>query len=204
VNSREFVQLFNDYPVLKELEQELIAGKTRTNLLGAIGSFKPIVFNHLHNHLNTSILVCCKDSEHAEYVYSDIENLTEDNNTYLWKDSFRKTFDLNTADAHKIQVNASVLDAFSNSDKPVIVVTHPAALAEKIIDESDFEKSKLIFKVGEKVDLDFLIEVLNEYAFYREDFVYEPGQFSIRGGIIDLYSFASELPVRLVLRWTRY
>jgi transcription-repair coupling factor (superfamily II helicase) len=199
VNSREFVQLFNDYPVLKELEQELIAGKTRTNLLGAIGSFKPIVFNHLHNHLNTSILVCCKDSEHAEYVYSDIENLTEDNNTYLWKDSFRKTFDLNTADAHKIQVNASVLDAFSNSDKPVIVVTHPAALAEKIIDESDFEKSKLIFKVGEKVDLDFLIEVLNEYAFYREDFVYEPGQFSIRGGIIDLYSFASELPVRLVL-----
>ncbi|MGB0850356.1 MAG: transcription-repair coupling factor, partial [Bacteroidia bacterium] len=73
------------------------------------------------------------------------------------------------------------------------------AIVEKIIQQEVLEKSKLAFKVGDEVDLDFLIEVLNEYAFYREDFVYEPGQFSIRGGIIDLYSYANDLPFRLEL-----
>jgi transcription-repair coupling factor (superfamily II helicase) len=118
---------------------------------------------------------------------------------YLWKDSFRRSWDLGTQEASKIQSKASVLDQISNTEDALIVVTYPEALAEKIIQQSTFEKSKLVFKIGEEVDLDFLIEVLNEYAFYREDFVYEPGHFSIRGGIIDLYSFASELPVRLEL-----
>ena len=199
MNSREFVQLFNDYPNLKELEQELIAGKTRFGIQGAIGSFKSVVFNQLHHRLKRSILICCNNAEEAEYVYGDIESLSEDSSAFLWKDSFRKSFDLGSADATRIQMNASVLDAITNFSDSVIIVTHPEALAEKIIDETDFEKSKLAFKVGEQVDLDFLIEVLNEYAFYREDFVYEPGQFSIRGGIIDLYSFAAELPFRLEL-----
>ena len=199
MNSREFVQLFNEYPAILELERELIAGKTRFGIQGAIGSFRSILFSHLYKHLNRSILICCKDFEQAEYTYADIEAFTDHNYVFLWRDSFRKSFDLSVPEATKIQSNASVLDSISDLDAPKIIVTYPEALLEKIIKQEDFEKSKLIFRIGEEVDLDFLIEVLNEYAFYREDFVYQPGQFSIRGGIIDLYSFASDLPFRLEL-----
>jgi transcription-repair coupling factor (superfamily II helicase) len=199
VNTREFVQLFNEYPILQELEREVIAGKTRFGFPNAIGSFKSILISHLFVHTNRSILVCCNDLEEAEYFYSDLLVFTDTSHLFIWKDSFRKTFDITTPESTKIQANASVLDHLSDLDSAKIIVTYPEALIERIIEQDDFEKSKLVFKVGEEVDLDFLIEVLNEYHFYREDFVYEPGQFSIRGGIIDLYSFANELPVRLEL-----
>ncbi len=176
-----------------------MAGKTRLGVIGSIGSFKSIVVSHIHKHSNRSVLVLCNDAEQAEYVYADLQVFTDHNYVFLWNDSFRKSFDISTSEAIKIQANASVLDHLSDMEKPKIVVTHSSAIIEKIIEQQDFEKSKLVFKIGEEVDLDFLIEVLNEYAFYREDFVYEPGQFSIRGGIIDLYSFASDLPFRLEL-----
>jgi len=199
VNSREFAQHFNEYPPLKELEREIIAGKTRFGAPNAIGSFKSVLLSHLFTHTKRSVLVCCNDLEEAEYYYSDLLVFTDTEHIFLWKDSFRKTFDISAPESTKIQANASVLDHLSDLETPKIVITYPEALAERIIEQEDFEKSKLIFKVGEEVDLDFLIEVLNEYHFFREDFVYEPGQFSIRGGIIDLYSFASELPFRLEL-----
>ncbi len=199
MNSREFVQLFNEYPIFSELEQELIAGKTRIGISGSIGSHKALLFNHLFSRLNKSIIVVCDDEEKAEYLYADICVFTDHNYVFLWRDSFRKSFNLTSSDASKLQANASVLDHLADLDKPKIVVTYPEAIAEKIIKQEDFERSKLVFKVGEEVDLDFLIEVLNEYGFYREDFVYEPGQFSIRGGIIDLFSYASDFPFRLEL-----
>lgn len=198
MNTREFSQLFNEYPLLLELEQEILGGKTRIGVQQAIGSFKSILISHLKARLGRSVLVVCRDQEEAEYVYADLD-VFSDNQIYLWKDSFRKSFDMTVTESMKIQSNASVLDAISDSDDAKILVTYPEALLEKIIKQETFEKSKLTFKIGEEVDLDFLIEVLNEYAFYREDFVYEPGQFSIRGGIIDLYSYANELPVRLEL-----
>ncbi len=199
MNSREFVQLFNEYPTLQELEREILSGKTRLGVQQAIGSFKPLLFSHLQKHTDRSLLIICKNQEEAEYLHTDLEVFTDHNYVFLWKDSFRRSFDMTVPESTKIQAKASVLDAISGSDKNKIVLSYPEAIVEKIIKQDAFEKSKLTFKIGEEVDLDFLIEVLNEYAFFREDFVYEPGQFSIRGGIIDLFSYASELPFRLEL-----
>ena len=199
MNSREFVQLFNDYPILHELEQELFAGKTRFGIQNSIGSAKSILFAHLQKHTERSVLVLANNQEQAEYIHADLQVFTDHNYVFLWKDSYRRSFDVTLSESTKIQSKASVLDALADLDQPKIVVTYPEAFAEKIIQQAVFQKSKLTFKIGEEVDLDFLIEVLNEYAFYREDFVYEPGQFSIRGGIIDLFSYASELPFRLEL-----
>lgn len=199
MNSREFVQIFNEYPILQELEREITAGKTRFGIQNSIGSFKSILFAHLQKHTERSVLILCNDQEQAEYVYSDLQVFTDHNYVFLWKDSFRRSFDLSIPISTKIQSKASVLDALSDLDKPKIVVTYPEAFVEKIVKQEVFQKSKITFKIGEEVDLDFLIEVLNEYAFYREDFVYEPGQFSIRGGILDLFSYASDLPFRLEL-----
>ena len=199
MNSREFVQLFNENPIFQELEQEISAGKSRFGVQNCIGSAKSLLFAHLQEHIERSVLVVCNNQEDAEYVYADLQLFTDHNYVFLWKDSFRRNFDMGVPESTKIQSKASVLDALSDLDQAKIVVSYPEALLEKIITQDTFQKTKLTFKIGEEVDLDFLIEVLNEYTFYREDFVYEPGQFSIRGGIIDLFSYASELPFRLEL-----
>lgn len=199
MNSRDFFQLFNEHPALIDLEGELMSGKTRLAIQGAIGSFNSIVVSKLTAHRKNSSLVLCRDLEEAEHFYADLQVFNDASTVFLWKDSFRRPFDLDRPEATKIQSKASVLDALTDNEKAVIVVSYPEALCEQIIEEEDLKKSKLIFKVGETIDLDFLIEVLNEYHFEREDFVYEAGQFAIRGGIIDLFSFANELPVRLEL-----
>ena len=199
MNSQEFAHLFDKHPILNQLENEVLAGKTRIGIQNCIGSAKSITLAYLLKNSQRSQLIICDDIEQAENMYSDMEVLADHNMVFLWKDSFRKSFNLTNSDNNKIQSNANVLEAISDIEHPKIVVTYPEAISEKIINQDQLKKSKLIFKVGEEIDLDFLIELLNEYHFYREDFVYEAGQFSIRGGIIDLFSYANDLPIRLEL-----
>ena len=78
-----------------------------------------------------------------------------------------------------------------------IVVTYPEAMAEKVIDRSALEKNTLEISLDDKLSIDFINEFLMEYDFDRVDFVYEPGQFSIRGGIVDIFSFSHDLPYRV-------
>ena len=199
MNSQEFAHLFDKHPVLNQLENEVLAGKTRIGIQNCIGSAKSITLAYLLKNSQRSQLIICDDLEQAENMYSDMEVFADHNIVFLWKDSFRKSFNHKNSDNNKIQSNANVLEAILDIEHPKIVVTYPEAISEKIINQDQLKKSKLTFKVGEEIDLDFLIELLNEYHFYREDFVYEPGQFSIRGGIIDLFSYASDLPIRLEL-----
>ena len=94
MNSKEFVHLFDKHSVLKELEDEIIAGKTRFGIQNCIGSSKSIVLTQLLKSTNRSQLILCDDIEHAENMYSDIEVFTDHNYVFLWKDSFRKSFNL--------------------------------------------------------------------------------------------------------------
>ena len=80
-----------------------------------------------------------------------------------------------------------------------MVVTYPEALMEKVVSQAGLQKHILHFKKGDNLDLDFVIELLTELNFDRTDFVYEPGQFSIRGGIVDIFSFGNDLPYRVEL-----
>jgi len=80
-----------------------------------------------------------------------------------------------------------------------IIITYPEALFEKVVSPEVLAQSRIEIAVAEKLDADFVIQVLVEYGFERTDFVYEPGQFSIRGGIVDLFSFGNELPYRIEL-----
>ena len=146
MNSREFVQLFNEYPIFQELEREISAGKSRFGVQTCIGSAKSLLFAHLQKHTERSVLVVCNNQEDAEYVYADLQLFTDHNYVFLWKDSFRRNFDMAVPESTKIQSKASVLDALSDLDKPKIVVSYPEALLEKIISQDTFQKTKLTFK----------------------------------------------------------
>eukprot|EP01132_Coremiostelium_polycephalum_P011464 gene11464-14046_t len=109
-----------------------------------------------------------------------------------------KAFDFTQIDTANVLGRAEVLNELNhNSEYGKIVVTYPEALAEKVIDRSVLEKNTLEIGVNTKLGIDFINEFLIDYDFERTDFVYEPGQFSIRGGIVDIFSFSHDLPYRI-------
>ncbi len=137
------------------------------------------------------------DREEAAYFQSDLENMLE-REILLFPSSYRKSFDFTQSDSSNILQRAEVLNEL-NHDKETgrLIVTYPEALAEKVIDREQLEKNTLEIATGNKLDIEFINEFLVEYDFERVDFVYEPGQFSVRGGIVDIFSFSHDFPYRV-------
>src|SRR5690554_5351272 len=137
------------------------------------------------------------DHEEASYFLSDMENIL-DGNLLFFPSSFRKAFDFTQLDSAQVLQRAETLNALNHSSEyPKLVVTYPEALAEKVINRSELDKNTLKITQDTQIDIDFINEFLIEYDFERVDFVYEPGQFAIRGGIVDIFSFSNDLPYRI-------
>lgn len=94
-------------------------------------------------------------------------------------------------------MRTEVINQLNSSKTPKVIVAYAAALSEKVIKKEEFGKFSHTIKVGEQLDFDFIDELLNHYKFNRTDFVSEPGEFSVRGGIIDVFSYAYEFPFRI-------
>lgn len=109
-------------------------------------------------------------------------------------DSFKRPGDLQQMDTGNVLLRTEVLSKINAHHIQPIVVSYPEAVYEKVPDLDSLFQHKIEIKIGELLDLDFIIEILLDYGFEREDFVYEPGQFSIRGSIIDIYSYGNEMP----------
>ena len=139
-----------------------------------------------------------RDKENAAYVLNNINNIGEVKAHFL-PDSFKRPDFFEELDGNnpveRTECSAYIL---SESNKKIIV-TYPQALFEKIVNPEVLEKNKMDIRVGNTLDIDTLIELLVSYGFLRTDFVYEPGNFSIRGGIIDLFNFGHEWPFRIEL-----
>jgi transcription-repair coupling factor (superfamily II helicase) len=118
---------------------------------------------------------------------------------FFLPDSFKRPTHFEEINKPNILERTEVVSALYDKAGSTVIVTYPEALFEKVVNPAELEKTRLSFSKGEKLDRDFIVEVLLEYGFSREEFVYEPGQFSIRGGIIDIYSFGNELPYRIEL-----
>lgn len=137
------------------------------------------------------------DREEAAYFQSDLENLF-DREIILFPSSFRKPFDFTQPDSANVLQRAEALNELMHAEEfGKLVVTYPEALAERVINRESLEKNTLEIATGNKLSIEFINEFLIEYEFERVDFVYEPGQFSIRGGIVDIFSFSSDLPFRI-------
>ena len=111
--------------------------------------------------------------------------------------SYRKPYATETLDNANVLSRATVLNALSNSKKTQFVVTYPQALFEKVVSKATLRKHTLEIVKGSQLSIDFVNEVLFDYNFERVDFVAQPGEFSVRGGIIDVFSFANQHPYRI-------
>lgn len=140
------------------------------------------------------------DAEEAIYFSNDLQNLLPDEEVLYFPSSYKKPFEFTSVENANVLQRAETLSTLNErKNKGAIMVTHPGALTEKVINKKSLVENTYVARVGEDIDQSFIRELLLEYGFEPSDFVYEAGQFAIRGGIIDIYSYANELPFRIEL-----
>ena len=178
----------------------------KIHLNGLSGSSKAFAVASVYSSLGCSHLVVMPDKESAAYLLNDIENILGEQDVKFFKksvlffpSSYKHPRNFEKIDNTAVLLRTEVLSKLQKKNKKLIVVTYPEALLEKVIKQSFFEKNTLKIQVAEKLSVDFISEMLFEYQFEHVDFVVEPGQFAVRGGIIDVYSFSNENPYRIEL-----
>ena len=165
-----------------------------TNLEGSSLSFVIVEAFKKSQH---PFLLIFDDKEEAAYYLNDLEQLLGDKNVLFFPGSYRRPYQIDETDNANVLLRSEVLNRINSQKKPAIIVTYPTALFEKVVTKKELEKNTLKIAVGESLSLDFVNEVLFEYKFKRVDFVTEPGDFSVRGGIIDVFSFSNDEPYRI-------
>ncbi|MCC7302316.1 MAG: transcription-repair coupling factor [Bacteroidia bacterium] len=188
-------ELFGSHPKTAEILKAAGDSFFKIGLKGLTGSSPAFLVHSLFPHLRRTLIVVIPDREEAAYFMNDLANL---GSTVFWfPPSFRKPYEIEeTANANVIH-RAEVLEKISHSAQPVLVVTTPEGLAEKVIRRQELSRNTLTIKKGEKLSVEFVSQALNEYGFQRVDYVTEPGTYSLRGGITDIWSFSSDLPLRV-------
>lgn len=178
--------------------------KQRLVMKGLMGSSASVTTAAMHKLVPSVHLVVLSDKENAVYFCNDLENLLGDTDenfhrrrVLFYPTSYKKPYEPEKTDNSNVLMRTEVLKRISTRAKETIVVTYPEALTEKVVNRRYLEKSTLKLKRGETVDLDFIYDLLDEYGFVRTDFVVEPGQFTLRGGIIDVFSFTNDNPYRI-------
>ena len=144
---------------------------------------------------NTQVLVM-NDADEAAYLYNDLKQILSIDEVLFFPSSFKRAIKLSQLDAANEILRTEVLNRLANTSTPIVVVTYPESLMQKVVSASSMQNRMLRMHVGESLSIDFVVEMLLEYGFERVDFVYEPGQFSVRGSIVDIFSYANELPYR--------
>ncbi|HLS97006.1 MAG TPA: transcription-repair coupling factor [Sphingobacterium sp.] len=169
----------------------------KIQLKGLIGSSDAVVAAAAYKLQERPFVFILPTHEDASYFLSDLESLL-DKQVLFFPSSFRKPFEFTQTDATHVLQRAETLSALNHaSELPKMVVTYPEAIAEKVINREDLDKNTLPITQHSKLSIEFINEFLYEYDFERVDFVYKPGQFAIRGGIVDIFSFSNDLPYRI-------
>lgn len=205
VGIQEILEQFSQSSSVTTVVEALRKGKVTLQLKGLIGSADAMVALACHSKHPAPGLFILPDHEEASYFLADLENLLN-KPVLFFPSSHRKPFDFTQSDSAHVLQRAETLSALNKNtvaqtskdwSQIPLVVTYPEALAEKVISREDLSKNTLTITRESKLDIPFINEFLIEYDFERTDFVYEPGQFAVRGGIVDIFSYSNDLPYRI-------
>jgi len=202
VNLQVLLGLYQNDIRLKNLAADLSLPQQPTtvymdNLRGAAMSFVATAIWQLSDVNHMFIL---NDKEEAAYFHNDLEHLTKALDICYYPDSFKKTGSFNELNSSHVMLRTEALTKFSSHKvHKKVLVTYPEALFEKVVNPKTLSGNMIGIRVGETLAVDALMEQFVGLGFKREDFVYEPGQFAMRGGILDIYSFGNEHPYRIEL-----
>ena len=179
--------------IITEIQQE----RNHLQLRNLVGSSLSFAISEAFKKSDTPYLLIFNDKEEAAYYLNDLEQLLGDKNVLFYPGSYRRPYQIEETDNANVLLRSEVLNRINSRKKPAIIVTYTTALFEKVVTKKELEKNTLKITLGENLSLDFVNEILFEYKFRRVDFVTEPGDFSVRGGIIDVFSFSNNEPYRI-------
>jgi transcription-repair coupling factor (superfamily II helicase) len=166
-------------------------------MTGLVGSSLSFVMHSLFKKADLPFLILFNNKEDAAYYLNDLEQLINTEDVLFYPSSYRRPYQIEETDNANVLLRAEVLNRINSRKKPAIIVSYAEAIFEKVVTRKELEKNTLKLSLEDKFSIDFINETLFEYNFKRVDFVTEPGEFSVRGGIIDVFSFSNDNPYRI-------
>ncbi|RPD40128.1 transcription-repair coupling factor [Chitinophaga barathri] len=201
MNLQGVLQLYERDPRLKSLADGIILPRPGYfHLTGLTGSAAAFVASATWNATDLNHLFILNDKEEAAYFHNDLEQLTQALDIFYFPDSFKKTGQFQEYNSsHSMLRTEALMKLTGGNVHKKVLVTYPEALYEKVAGNTAYNANMVNVKVGENLRVDALLEKLVGWGFEHSDFVYGPGQYAVRGGILDIYSFGNEKPYRMEL-----
>jgi len=198
MKGNEIINLYDEHPVLSRLtEASGIQDIRRLGAIGLSGSSKAIALADAFSKTQVTHLVILPEKEDAAYFYNDLVSLAGDESVFFFPSTYKRSVQYEQTEPANIVLRTEVLNHLASGKRKGVIVTYPESLMEKVISRSNLKKNTFNISKGDRLSPDFLEEMLQEYNFGRVDFVYEPGQYSIRGSITDVFSYSADLPYRI-------
>jgi len=197
LSKQEIVNRYQESVKVKQVLNQIQKDKNQIQITNLVGSSMSFVISETFKKDDKSYLLIFNDKEEAAYHLNDLEQLLTQKRVLFYPGSYRRPYQIEETDNANVLMRSEVLNRINSRKKPTIIVSYPEALFEKVVTKKDLERNTLKLSVSESVSLDFVNEILFEYNFNRVDFVTEPGDFSVRGGIIDVFSFSNDEPFRI-------
>jgi transcription-repair coupling factor (superfamily II helicase) len=201
VQTQRFVELYTSDSLIHTLASQVKNNPGEfVQIKGLVGSLDAVIASALYQiHAQNHVFVM-GDKEEAAYFHNDLQNINQKLEVLLFPTSYKKPYQLEETENANVLMRAEILNRINNPvGKGELIVTYPDALSEKVINKRSLQQNTFAVKIGDKLDTQFMSELLISYDFDKTDFVYEAGQFAIRGGIVDIFSYAHEMPYRVEL-----
>ncbi len=200
MRAADFISLYKADSLVQNLAEGIRTSSSETIWLkGLTGSLDATIIAAVCKGIRASHLVVLQDKEEAAFFSNDIQNLLGEKEVFLFPMSYKRPYEYDETENANVLMRAEALNHLTAHPESQIIITYPEALSEKVITKKSLASNTFVVKTKEKLDREFLEEFLHSYDFEKTDFVYEAGQFAVRGGIIDVFSFAHELPYRIEL-----
>lgn len=172
------------------------------HLSGLQGSASQFVFSAVYANENLrqfNHLIILRDAEEAAYFQNSLENLTKALDIFYFPSSFKNKKNYRLLNSSHVMLRTEALTRILAGGNKKVLVTYPEAIFEKVVLSKTLSENIISLKQADVIDLNAILEKFVGYGFVRTDFVYEPGQFALRGGILDIYSYGNEKPYRIEL-----
>ncbi len=215
----DLAQKYESNARVSSIAAQLKNDKAKVHLRGVVGSANALVARAVIGQLQLHHVFILPDKEEAAYFLNDLENLSgitkgEEADTHhpitkssnqqilFFPRSARVAYEIEQTENANVAMRAEVLNSIQTikqSSSAIAVITYPEAIAEKVVTHGELESSTFEILQGNTLDMDFVDEWMHTYGFEKVDYVYEPGQYAIRGGIIDIFSFSFDHPYRIEL-----
>ncbi len=197
LSKQNIIKIYEQIVQKKQIAQLLSKENSRFQITNLVGSSLSFLISESFKIAEKPFLFILNDKEEAAYYLNDLEQLLNDKDVLFYPGSYRRPYQIEETDNANVLLRSEVLNRINSRKKPALIVSYSDALFEQVVTKAELNRNTLKVNLKDRLSLDFVNEVLFEYNFNRVDFVTEPGEFSVRGGIIDVFSFSHDEPYRI-------